>query len=246
MNVLDKLFGLFRKDVPQGIGAGHNGKAVGAESRHDMPLVPNGNEDIIAGYRFTATLQLRTPLRVLLEHNRLERISPEGPPMITSEMWQGIWVPELIPEFQFLSEGEQASSDIGPVPANGGDYLPFLMDFRTIMEGSETVEQKEVALRDLTKKTGPRGTRYAKFWTATALVEQALPRVVQMLPVPATVRAALLGAGFVTFSKIARAPNEELLKLKGVGPKTLETICQFMRNTTIDPQARRVVAPKLR
>lgn len=114
---LRKLFGLDREaDTPPAEEA----------CRHDMPMVPPGNEDIITGWRFSATLQMRTPLAILRKHNRLVPATPDGPPQLTTEMWQGIWLPDTGPEWNFLNEGATMASEVGAIPRDGGDYLPFL------------------------------------------------------------------------------------------------------------------------
>jgi hypothetical protein len=51
------------------------------------------NADIIKGYRFSATLQLRTPLRVLQHHGELQPWSENGLPAYARSLWEGIWLP---------------------------------------------------------------------------------------------------------------------------------------------------------
>lgn len=212
--------------------------------RHDMPMVPPGNEDIIKGWRFCATMQMRTPLAILRQHNRLVPASPEGPPQLTSEMWQGIWVPDLGSDWDFLGEGASMASEVGPIPADGGDYLPFLIAVRTIAEGSATIAEKAAGMRALAKECGPGGTPYSKFLGERALIEQVLPRVIHLLPIPNPVRESLLAAGYKTLAKVQAASDEALLGIKGLGPKSLVNIREFLAATRTDLHAERYLAPE--
>lgn len=212
--------------------------------RHDMPMVPGGNEDIITGWRFCATLQMRTPLAILREHNRVVPATRNGPPQLTTEMWQGIWVPETGPEWDFLNEGATMASEVGAIPRDGGDYLPFLTAVRMISEGEASLADKEMALRALAKKCGPHGTPYSRFMSESALVDRVLPRVIHLLPIPKPVRESLLGAGHTTLASVKAAPDDALLKVKGLGPKSVANVQEFLAATDIDLNAERHVAPE--
>src|SRR3546814_14924091 len=113
MQFLRKLLGLISGH------SSHGEEQVEAHSRNDMAMVPPGNDDIIGGYQYSATLQLRTPLFVLKNHGRFVPVTPEGPPRISDEMWHGLWILALTDEFKFLDEGSSASSELGYVPTNG-------------------------------------------------------------------------------------------------------------------------------
>ena len=120
---------------------------------HDPDQGPvSQNRDILKGYRFCATLQLRTPLHVLQHHGEvvgLDAVRPAyGPP------WSGIWVLETktyrelgIP-IRELPPGPMAS-EIGPVPADGGDFLVFLKAYRTIVESKREVTERLSKLEEL-------------------------------------------------------------------------------------------------
>lgn len=213
--------------------------------RHDMPMVPPGSEDIITGWRFCATMQMRTPLAILRQHNHLVPATSAGPPQLTSEMWQGIWLPDLGSEWRFLDEGASMASEIGPIPSDGGDYLPFLIAVRTISEGSGTVAEMEKALRALIKECGPGGTPYSKFHSGRALVDRVLPRTIHLLPAPAPVREHLLADGYKTLARVQAATDDALLAIKGLGPKSLGNIRGFLTTTTADLHAERYLAQEL-
>lgn len=208
--------------------------------RHDLPQHDpiSGNEDIVEGWQFSATLQRRTSLAVLKQHGRRVPLSPDGPPQITQQMWEGIWLPDLGDGL----DGLGMASEVGHLPGDGGDYLAFLIAFRTITEGDASIQDKEALLRALTKETGPGGTPYRSFHTAKDLVEDTLPRVVQLVPVSNPVRQGLLDAGLTTLSKIERASDRELLAIKGLGPKSMAAIREFLATTTADKAALRYLA----
>ncbi len=200
-----------------------------------------GNEDIIKGWQFCATLQLRTPLSVLKQHGRRVPLSPDGPPLITTEMWQGIWIHDVGDEFSMF-DAHSMASEVGSVPANGGDYLPFLIAFRSITEGGASVGEKEVAIRDLLKQSGSAGTPYAKYHKAKELVDEVLPRTISLLPVSRPVRDELVAAGLNTLAKVEAASDKTLLAINGLGPKSLAGIRELLATTTTDKNGQRFAA----
>lgn len=128
------------------------GKTVG--ELQSEPLSAWGNDDIAKGLRFIATLQLRTPLRVLLRDGEIHRDINTAPPKYAREMWEGIWVTKTktfhemgidLPEWP---ESESAS-DIGYVLRR--EYLPFLKAVREIVELDEPIEKRIEKLHDISK-----------------------------------------------------------------------------------------------
>ncbi|KAF1687719.1 hypothetical protein B1992_03440 [Pseudoxanthomonas broegbernensis] len=154
-------------------------------------------------------------------------------------MWEGIWLPDLGEHFL---DSVGMASEIGHIPFDGGDYLAFLIAYRLITEGNESIQEKEAALRALAKGTGPGGTPYRTFHTAKDLVEDALPRTIHLLPASKPVRDALLDAGFNTLAKMDKASDTELLDIKGLGPKSLIAIRAFLATTKADKSALRYLA----
>jgi hypothetical protein len=96
------------------------------------------NSDIVAGLRFRATLQLRTPLYVLKRHGALHTDLKKNPPAYAREKWQGIWVPETKgwEELGGVAGPELSSTmvatDLGPMEDSGDAYYRFLFAVRTI------------------------------------------------------------------------------------------------------------------
>ncbi|WP_448228906.1 hypothetical protein [Pseudoxanthomonas mexicana] len=211
--------------------------------RHDIPVHSSieGNEDIIKGWQFCATLQLRTPLTVLQQHGRRVPRSPGGPPVVTTEMWQGIWTYDVGDEFSMFDAVSMAS-EVGSIPANGGDYLPFLIAFRTITEGGAPVTEKEAAMRALMKQSGPGGTPYTKYHKVKDLIDEVLPRTIALLPISRPVRSEVVATGLNTLAKVEAASDKELLAINGLGPKSLAGIRALLATTTADKNAQRYAA----
>lgn len=115
-----------------------------------MRLSTWDHRNMIAGFEFRATLQLRTPLRVLRWHGKVHTDRDSPPPKVVEAEWEGVWVlkpknwKELggvdIPEFETTT-----ASDIGPVEAS--KYFPYLLGMHEISEGNQMRHVKEEALR---------------------------------------------------------------------------------------------------
>lgn len=230
MELLKRLLGLVKTPPPE------------RPARHDLPSIRPGLDDLITGWRYCATLQARTPFAILRQHNRLVPASHGNPPVISDQMWHGIWTPEIEGSFDFLNDGATMASEVGPIPRQGGDYLPYLVDLRTIAEGSLSLEDKEAALRQLAKARGTHGTAFSKFGTAEELVDMVLPRTLHLLPVPANVRQSLLATGYTTLASVQTAPDQALLAIRGLGAKSLIAIKEFFHHSDADLDATRYLA----
>ena len=108
-----------------------------------QPYINQGlqNQDIISGWRFSATLQLRTPLFYLKLHGAHHPIEqgelPEHPVMhgvwiiaTKTNAELGIGLPDLI------LTNQTCASEIGQVPRDGDDFLKFLIAVKSISETS--------------------------------------------------------------------------------------------------------------
>ncbi|PWB21346.1 hypothetical protein [Comamonas sp. JNW] len=118
------------------------------------PYVAQGlaNQDIVAGWRFSATLQLRTPLQFLLLHGVFHPLAKGEPP--EHPIMHGIWVTETktnaelgigLPDLVLTNQ--TCASEIGQVPSDGGDFLKFLIAIRNIKETAEPAPVQESILR---------------------------------------------------------------------------------------------------
>ena len=214
-------------------------------SGHDLLAHRDGLADV-RRWSFCATMQLRTPLRVLQQHGEIAHGPAESLPLYTREMWQGIWVPE--PEDGglglLLSAGASMASEVGPIPIDGGDYACFLKAFRVITEGQTPVREMEKALRALLRETGPGGTSYRRYYKTNELIELVLPRSITQLPIPKAVAKRLAEAGMDTLGKVAKSPDADLLAINGLGGKSLVGIRQWLNEHPYDPDAKRFLQPE--
>lgn len=94
--------------------------------------------DVIKGWRLSVTMSPRTPLKWLRRHGEVHlgrnRPDVEVPPE------HAVWLPQtkswsdLGFDFAELPPSTMASM-VGQIPEDGGDFLPFLIRYRKIIEG---------------------------------------------------------------------------------------------------------------
>lgn len=104
----------------------------------------DGFDDLISGWEMSVTMQLRTPLKWLQRHREFHEGAKK--PMEELPSQHAIWVPvskswrELGIDLNEVPETTMAS-EIGQIPVNGGEFLPFLIEYRMIVEdGGGTLE----------------------------------------------------------------------------------------------------------
>lgn len=182
------------------------------------------NRDILEGMRFSATLQVRTPLWILEHHGEVFRGPPSQAPDYGG-MAHGIWVPQTRGALsEFLREGATHASDAGPVVDT--EYLPFLKAFRTIVEGPGDELDKIERLHALPKES----RRFAAFWRALATNIQDFPesffylRLTEIDGVGRTTAKKLFDAGFRSVRDLREAGDEALLSVNGVGRGLVQKI----------------------
>lgn len=193
------------------------------------------NSDIIKGLRFSGTLQLRTPLRVLLRHNEIHADRGAAPSEIAHEQWEGIWLPAVFDG----PPGGSMASDIGPILVTGGDYLPFLIRVRAIVEAiveaNDSIVHRIEELRKLLAQpawqnivdlSGPRGLTKNK--NTDWIVDYFFPSFVKTIPkITHTQKNKLLRLGLSNPNKMAAASDETLLSIKDIGHEKLRAIRTF-------------------
>jgi hypothetical protein len=97
------------------------------------------NDHVLAGWEMSVTVQLRTPLKWLQRHREFhagavrpdEELPPEHACWVpVTKTWRAIGIDiDEIPETMMASQ-------VGQIPVDGGDFLPFLMEYRMIVEGA--------------------------------------------------------------------------------------------------------------
>jgi hypothetical protein len=202
-------------------------------------LLENKDNNAIKGLVYHATLQLRTPLKVLLMDG--ERLN-EGVPPTADEAWHGIWLPEIKSwkeigiDLEEIPESKE-SSDIGLVKHD--EYLPFLIDIRKAIESGGSIQDKIGRLKDVL-----RIKQYAKFVRAHQghgpIIDNFFPPVVSTIDgLNGTVISALLESKITNVKKLRKKTDKELLAIKGVGPVALKSIRVFVENYRGDDTAER-------
>ncbi len=197
------------------------------------------NQDIISGLEFNATLQLRTPLRVLLRHGEIHNDINTEPPEIVKEMWEGIWLPKLktlreitglnIPE---MPQGKHASP-IGPILPS--DFLPFLIAIRKIVELDEPIENRIKKLREMNlldkwkifvSQMGP--SHISQKTGIEWIIDYFFPPFITTIPqISDSIKESLSQLGLNTANSIESASDDTLLRIKGIGKTKLKTIRDY-------------------
>lgn len=214
------------------------------------PLSAWGNDDIIEGLQFSATLQLRTPLRVLLRHGEIHTEKRAPPPRITKEAWEGLWTPKTESYRSLGIDVDEVpvtcASDVGPV--SPGDYLPFLIALRKTVELDEPIEERIKKLR--TMPIRPEWQTFVESYGARGksrhrglawVIEYFFPRFINTIPklTEGAVRE-LAELGLDTPDRIAAAPDETLLGIKGIGLAKLQLIRDYCAGITKNRDADRI------
>lgn len=179
---------------------------------------------VVEGWRFSATIQLRTPLRILRRDRELSS-GPAKPLPITVEQWEGAWVPvlralDVLPAF----ESSTRSSDIGPIPRNGGDYLKFLIHIREIVEAPTSVESRRTKLGGV--DLPPEWNSFSEAHGGLgAICDYFFPPFISSIKgLQAQTLRALEAKGWKTPQVIASLSDAELLAVKGIGPSKIQAI----------------------
>lgn len=206
--------------------------------RQDMYRATGSDDRLLRGYRFCATIQLRTPLRALQRHGELYE-GDGDPPVIATESWEGIWIPEPksfrelgldIDDFPIST----MASDIGQIPSDGGEYLKFLRRVRSVVETEATVLQRRKSLRLLLHND--QSGFVPKLGGEKRIVNYFFPSFVSTVPgLTEAARDALIAAGFKTPHSIIEASDQQLLAFKGIGPARLKAIRSYCMDAT-NPQ----------
>lgn len=204
--------------------------------------------DIVKGYRLSVTMQPSVPLRYLRRHREFAERVPEGE--INSANPFFIWLPvvkswaelagptadaivmqrlQAIPE----SIGTMASS-VGPIPEDGGTFLPFLIAIREIIERprDRTVsdyQDASIRTREILALKLPDSRRYLEKLYGRSK-ENVLGFVLREVAevgydgLSVEQLGMLFSQGYSSIRDMISAEDSILLALKGVGPSRLARI----------------------
>lgn len=182
--------------------------------RHDSDETFEQNQDLIEGYVFNATLQIRTPLEVLNRHGEVFRGPPSKAPNYAGPA-DGIWIFKL--KWQDDGYEHTHASDIGYTTPR--EYLPFLKSFRTIVEAPDDIDIKLSKLDRLSKES----IRNQEIWAKLDKYYGDFPHSffynhLTVLPGVGKKTAKLFyESGLRELSDIEKASDTQLQSLQGVG-----------------------------
>jgi hypothetical protein len=191
------------------------------------------NSDILDGMQFAATLQIRTPLSVLQHHDEIFRGPPSEAPVYGTQA-DGIWVfksktfKELGIELEEIPNSQHAS-DIGPIAPS--DYLPFLIQFRSIVESDSSPDQQKHALMELSKQSA----HFKVIWGKLCASYGDFPASFfyssfKSLPgIGGKLAKSLYDAGYRSIDEITNSSIERLTAVPGLGPATASTLTALAR-----------------
>jgi len=204
-------------------------------------------DEAMVEFKFIATLQIQTPLEVLLRHGEIYRGPLETAPkygtwangysahglwLQVTKSWQQIATEsggdvEFAARLDGLSEESTHASDIGYVRAC--EYLPFLIVFRKIVESAESIptQIEEIKALELTS---------AEFNSILQRLESSIPgfpesffirRLCKIPGVGLKTAEALFNCGFVSVGTLSSATVEQLISVKGIGRGTAAKIVRY-------------------
>jgi hypothetical protein len=195
------------------------------------------NADIVKGYTLSVAMQLRTPLKYLEMLGQIFDLEAD-PPQIPIEY--GCWIPqckswaELGIDIKEWTEGTMAS-DIGPIPASGGQYLEFLKAFRTIVESTMSPEQMKDAILSL----GTDNSYFASILSTHPNLQGdklnqwlGYDEILGISGFNPTLAKALYEAGFRTAEGVKSASDKELCSVKGIGQAKVKEIRELQNQVT--------------
>jgi hypothetical protein len=193
-----------------------------------------GMDDITVGWYFSATMQLRTPNAILRRHLEFWPKKDGQPPSICPEGWEGIWMLALN-DWRRITALQSMAADVGPVPADGGDYLPFLLALQDLANGDHNGAYGSMS--ELIEATGERGTPHVHYVERLGgipgCVGLGLVRTIFLVVWRYDYAEQLWNAGFRTIQGLLSATDEELCTARAFSKSGLQTIRRAARRSSL-------------
>lgn len=182
------------------------------------------NQDISDGVFFSATLNITTPLKYLQLDNKVK--TPEEADLISSPMKYGCWLPHIPIEHRIIKNSERASQ-FGPVPSNGGEVLPNLIKYRTIMERPLDPQNKGAFL-ELEARAVEIVREVPAIFVDTTYCFGVMFRemIVDLKYLSDAHLIELTHNGYTSTLDLKTLSEKDLKTLKGIGPKKAEEIIE--------------------
>lgn len=203
------------------------------------------NTDVTDGMQFHATCQLRTPLSVLKRHGEIYR--GNGEPPTYGEPRDGIWIPKLSGEYDFLSEGQTTASDAGSV--NAEEYVTYAIGLLSIFESDATINDKmsdalsysgnseslnriEKGLLSCYRESNIANVM-ARHISDSERLEYYFDKPNHLTLVNGVnkkVASALEESGISTIKELAQLTENDLVKINGIGKVSAQKIATALKN----------------
>ena len=210
-----------------------NDSSIDDNTIGNMQDKPFFEDDAISHLKFNATLQLRTPLSVLVHHGEIFKENGKVPPNYAKEEWQGIWITKTKSYIElglYIDEipSGTVSTDIGSVEEDEAkDYLEFLIKFHTISESEIDVEEKIIKIKHLYKSDA----NFKKYYIRqTGDKKDFLESYFKLLirnVLPSNIANSFKEAGYRTLKDLKGANPKDLLSLKNVGHATISKLKKY-------------------
>ena len=192
-------------------------------------------DDVFKGYEFNATLQLRTPLRVLKHHK--ERILDNNKilPNYVKEQWEGYWLPitktyrEMGIDIDEVPKGT-CSTDLGSLSVKEQElYFNFLLKFHTISESEKEVKEKISAIKNLIKIDKDFNKYYKKVSNDDKYFLEAYFGLLIRNVLPSKVSSILKENGYLLLEDLKDVNLDDLLKIDGIGKSTINKFIPYVK-----------------
>jgi len=203
------------------------------------------NSNVVAGYKLCVTMSPSTPLKYLSRHGEQRSSIPEEERERASPYF--LLLPEVSEDYAGLDRGATMSSSVGYIPRDGGDFLPFLIEIRKIVEEPRNLSQSELddvckraariaalpcgygyscdANYNLIKHSNDSGRKNYYQTLSGGDSSWALGFVLRELgSCPHDGLTLEHAEGYGSILEMVQAPDAVLLTLKGIGRKRMEKI----------------------
>lgn len=188
------------------------------------------NLNPIDGLEFIANLSISTPLSALEYHGEVFSGILEQAPNYATES-DGYWMPKVKSWADLGAKVKtenvlqrQHASDIGLITAE--EYLPFLKDFRRIVESKSSVEQKIELIKELQSHS----SNYRDIYDRLVKSYDGFPErffylsLIDLPGVGEKTAIKLFQHGYHTKKQVLTASEEDLIKVPSVGIKMVKNI----------------------
>ena len=223
---------LFKKEMPY---PNQSSGDLQSKPLEEWSWASNGDDEVVKGLIFKATLQSRTPLEVLKHHNEIFNDKHKAPPQYAKEGWEGMWVPILKTWRELgIDEDEMddstCSSDIGYLnQKEQTEYEDFLIKFHTI-SGNEDIEtEKKVdAILSLCETDKTFKIYFDKHSQENKDFLESHFKLLIKDYFPSNISKALEEIGLRTIKDLKGYDIEKLSLIKGIGKATIEKLKPYV------------------